>query len=535
MKKIFILLVVVMWSVKSFSQNNALQDFGGDTDFFLPEKGRVFTSIKPLEQGRTDTLKWKTYLTSLHIKTESKFIDYLLNKDFVRIKGDGYDLRILPVFYLEYGQSGDTDGATFFNTRGIKIEGELGRQFAFQTAVYENHARFPRYLDTLFTLRQTGNGFPAVVPGFGISKLRKNDALDFPSARGHITYKPSEFFMFRLGHDTFFIGEGERSLLLDDKVPPYPYFQIVARFWNIRYVVMWSMIQDVRAEVTNNGFYYKKYMAAHYLDWAITDKVNLGLFENVIWDPGDGRGFDVNFLNPVIFFKAAELQSGTKGANTVLGMHLGYRPVNFVHFYGQFLLDEMTVSKFFGEPGYWGNKFGLQLGVKSSYKYRNHLLFARLEYNRVRPYTYSHHRITINYGHDNYPLAHPWGANLTEILFRLKWKYKRYFVHLGFSGGAQGVDFPGEPKTYGADIYRDYEDRISSDNVKILQGNLFKRTYVNIEAGYKINPVWNWEVYLAVDKVKHSIEQPVEFYQNRDFTWLRFGMRANMPFFRTDW
>ncbi len=528
------LLIFLLPLYSIFSQINLLNHFKDEPEFFL-RSGRIYTAIKPLEFERIDTAKWHAYQNALHISTENKILNYLLNKDFIRIRGDRYDLRILPVIYWEVGKSGDTEQTVFINTRGIEIQGELGRQFAFQTAVYENQARFPAYLDTLFSLKQTGNGFPATVPGFGIAKIDKNGVLDFPSVRGHVAYRPSEFFLFKLGHDNFHIGEGERSVFLGEDVPPYPYFQIVANFWHVRYMVMWSMLQDIRPEVIRNGFYYKKYMATHYLDWAVTEKINIGLFENVIWDPGDGRGFDLNFINPVIFFKTVEFQSGAKGGNTVLGINASYRPVEQVLFYGQFLLDEMTVSKFFGEPGYWGNKFATQLGVKGHYRYHNHLLFARLEWNRVRPYTYSHHRISINYAHDNYPLAHPWGANLNEILFRLKWRYGRYFAGMGFTYGLQGVDFPSETKTYGGDIYRDYEDRISSDQVKILQGNLFKRTYVNMEAGYKLNPKWNWEIYAGADIISHDIDQPVKYYQDRQFTWFRLGMRANMPYFKREW
>ncbi len=516
------------------AQINLLNDFDGEHEFFLPG-GRKYTAVKPLEFERIDTVKRNKYLQELNINTNSKFLDWAFNKDFIHIKDKRYSLRVLPAFYLEAGRSGDTGKPVFVNTRGVKITGQLGRQFAFSTAVYENQARFPAYLDTLFSLRQTGNGFPATVPEFGIAKIDRNGILDYPSARGHIAYRPSEFFLFKLGHDTHHIGEGERSLFLGASVPPYPYFQIATSFWNLRYVVMWSMLQDIRPEVTLNGVYYRKYMATHYLDWAVSERFNLGLFENVIWDPGDGRGFDPNFINPVIFFKTAEFQSGTKGGNTVLGLSLSYEPAEQVLLYGQFLLDEMTVSKFFNQPGYWGNKFGTQLGIKALKKINKHHVFARLEWNRIRPYTYTHHRITINYGHDNYALAHPWGANLNEVSFRLKWRYRRLFADGGITYGLQGVDFPSETKTYGADIYRDYEERISSDNVRILQGNLFKRTYVNIEAGYRLNPAWNWEVYFAAGRIRHQIDRPFGFYQNRNFTWIRLGMRANVPFYSRDW
>ena len=43
----------------------------------------------------------------------------------------------------------------------------------------------------------------------------------------------------------------------------------------------------------------------------------------------------------------------------------------------------------------------------------------QIEYNRVRPYTYSHNTIVLNYGHNNQSMAHLWGANFSEAI--LNW------------------------------------------------------------------------------------------------------------------
>jgi len=530
--KIFLFLIAFFFMFPLAAQTNSLI-WQRQADMYFYPQGRIYTSFKPLDAERLDTAKWKAYQSRLTLPVKNKTLDYLLNKDFLKTEGKNYSLRLLPVVYMETGRPGDTEKSVFINTRGVEIQGELGKQVAFQTAVYENQARFPEYLDTLFVLRQPANGFPATVPGFGVAKSRKNGILDYPSVRGHVSYRPSEFFLFSLGHDAFFIGEGERSLLLDDKVPPYAYFQMVTTVWHVRYTVMWGMLQDLN--ITGKKYYHRKYMAVHYLDWAINAHFNLGLFENVIWDPDEGRGFDLNFLNPVIFFKTAEFQSGTKGGNTLLGMQFSYRPIHRVMFYSQFLLDEMTVSKFFKEPGYWGNKFGLQAGVKAYQEWKGHLFRARLEWNRVRPYTYTHHPPVTNYAHDNYPLAHPWGANLNEIMAEMQWEYKRFRAHVSLISGYQGVDYADTTATYGGDIFRDYEDRISSGNVKILQGNLFSRQYVDFDISWLLNPRWHWEVYAGMLYVRHRVEKPNTFYQSRQFEWFRIGMRANMPFYRRDW
>jgi hypothetical protein len=262
----------------------------------------------------------------------------------------------------------------------------------------------------------------------------------------------------------------------------------------------------------------------------------LGLFESVIWDPDlGGRGFDPNFLNPVIFFKTIEFQSGTRGGNTLLGLNMAFSPFPRVEVYGQFLLDEMTVSKFFGDPGYWGNKFATQIGANALMHYGEHIFFGRIEWNRVRPYTYSHHNIVLNYAHDNYPLAHPYGANLSEFVTEWKWKYRRFSTTARWIYALQGVDDPSGTKTYGADIYRDYEDRISDEEVRLLQGNLLKRSIIHMETSYLINPVWHLEGFVAYDRIVHDAANPYGIYQNVNDTWIHAGLRANLHFYHFDY
>jgi hypothetical protein len=44
---------------------------------------------------------------------------------------------------------------------------------------------------------------------------------------------------------------------------------------------MW--LKDVRPEVTLERTYATKFMANHYLSWNVSNRLNLGFFESVIW------------------------------------------------------------------------------------------------------------------------------------------------------------------------------------------------------------------------------------------------------------
>jgi len=60
-------------------------------------------------------------------------------------------------------------------------------------------------------------------------------------------------------------------------------------------------------------------------------------------------------------------------------------------------------------------------------------LDAQVEYNRVRPYTYTHNDslstfpsfATASYSHHSQPLAHPLGANFSELVLNMRYRPKQ--------------------------------------------------------------------------------------------------------------
>ena len=70
------------------------------------------------------------------------------------------------------------------------------------------------------------------------------------------------------------------------------------------------------------------------------------------------------------------------------------------------MLDEFSLSDVKGGERSWKNKYGYQLGVKYFNAFNVNNLMLQFEYNRARPYTYSHNTIVLNYGHANESKAH---------------------------------------------------------------------------------------------------------------------------------
>jgi hypothetical protein len=456
----------------------------------------------------------------------------LWNENLIAIQGENYWFTMDPILDLRIGKDIGSDiSNTFVNTRGIKIDGVLGEQLSFSTSIFESQGRFADYYNEYAIRIKPSGGNPAIIPGIGIAKSFKTDAFDFPMAEANIKYTPSSFISLELGYSRNFIGDGYRSLFQSDATSPFPYLKINTTFWKIKYTNTYMWLKDVRPEVTLDGTYATKYMASHYLSYNVTKRLNIGLFENVVWTNTNDRGFDVNFVNPIIFYRAVEFSSSSKTGNAVLGFTSKYKWNNQVNFYGQFLIDEFSVGDVKAANKSWKNKFGYQVGMKyyDAFKVKN-LLF-QLEYNQVRPYVYSHSNPITNYGHNNQNMGHMWGANFRELILIARYFKGRYFADLKLIYGQRGLDFNTTTNSfnYGGNIYLDYDiDRPLDTGVAIAQGNKVNVIMADVQVGYVVNPASNLKffgnlIYRNFDPMTETTSAA-----KSNTTWLSIGVRSDL-------
>jgi len=456
----------------------------------------------------------------------------LWNENTVAIQGEGYWFTMNPIFDLQFGKSDPSASSyTYVNTRGLQVRGGIGKGLNFTTTIYESQGRFADYFNRYATSIAPAGGNPAIIPGIGIAKQFKTDAFDFPLAEANITFTPNQFFDLQLGYGRNFLGDGYRSLLMSDGASPYPYFKVNTTFWKIKYTNTYMWMKDVRPEATVDRTYATKFVASHYLSWNVTKKFNLGLFESVVWSNQNDRGFDMSFVNPIIFYRAVEFSSSSRSGNALLGLTGKYKWNNQVNFYGQFLLDEFSLSDVKAGDKSWKNKFGYQFGFKyyNAFNVKNLLLQA--EYNHVRPYVYAHSEVLTNYGHNNQSLGHQWGGNFKEFVGIARYNYKRYFADAKITFGRRGLDFTdsGANSNYGANIYRDYEEERFLDNgVVIGQGNRTTIFIADLQAGYLINPATNLKLFgsLIYRNFNPTTDNLTDFKEST--TWFSVGVRCDI-------
>ena len=239
----------------------------------------------------------------------------------------------------------------------------------------------------------------------------------------------------------------------------------------------------------------RKYFAIQYLSWNITKRLNISFFEMVTWKSVPTRNFDFNYINPIVFLRPVEFQNGSLD-KMMLGLTGKFKLTNSISLYGQFVLDDLRISEFKNGTNWWGNKYGFQGGIKAFDLFKIRGLSAQVEYNQVRPYTYSHLDSITAYTQLNQPLAHPLGANFKEGVGFLRYNYKRHFVQLRVSQAIFGLDTANI--NHGQNIFLSYNTNkveIEGENGefghKTLQGLKTKLDIVEFKYAYLLNPSSN--------------------------------------------
>ena len=453
------------------------------------------------------------------------------NEHMVQLKTKDFWFTLDPGVDLQVGKDTDADIDTYNNTRLVYTQGGIGKQINFFAVVYESQGRFADYYNRFTESLRPSGGNPGIIPGRGIAKRFRDDSYDYPVATGHVSYTPSKWFNVQLGHGKLFFGDGYRSLLLSDNASPYPFFKLNTTVWKLKYTNTWMSLRDVRREVTEDGAFRTKFVASHYLSYNITKRLNIGLFESVIWENSNDRGFDFNYVNPVIFYRAIEFSTSSRAGNALIGLSAKYKFTDRVNAYTQVVIDEFSSGDIFGGEKSWKNKYGYQLGAKYYDAFGLKGLYLQAEYNRIRPYTYSHNTITLNYGHNNQSLAHTLGANVSEFTSIARYQKGRWFGDLKVIVAKRGLEFepPAEDVPYyGGNIYGDEDLRPFDTGVEVGQGNTTDFFHTEIQGGYVLNPATNLKVYASlIYRDFKPMENTATNFENTT-TWVNFGIRTDL-------
>jgi hypothetical protein len=449
---------------------------------------------------------------------------YKKRSDLYSVHTDDFDLHVNPVLYLGAGKDSERDEMLMINTRGVEVRGMVDQKVGFYTYLTDNQAVLPSYVWDQMASNP-------VIPHEGFWKEYKDaQGVDFLQARGYITFEATRHINIQFGHDRFFFGNGNRSLILSDFAPPSLFLKGTVSVWKLNYTFL---LRQMTADVAGNrsglkdldSGYPEKVSAFHHLSLNIGKKLNIGVFESVIFSADDSLGankFRMDYLNPIIFYRAIEQQNGSSD-NVLLGFDFKWNAVKKLSFYGQFILDEFVIDNIRAGNGWWANKFGVQAGGKYVDAFGISNLDLQGEINVVRPYTYSHNSNFGNYSSYRQPIAHPLGANFEEVTGILRYQpLPRLNITGKLSLISMGRDTIGV--NWGGDILKKNTTRQQNLNNTIGQGIGNDILFGTFTASWQLKH----NLFIDAQVILRKSESEVDFY-NTNTMISSLALRWNIP------
>jgi hypothetical protein len=492
----------------------------------LEKKDQVFTSRADrfnYEYLRNDSWEWSRAESSDGRKPFLKSL-YRKKSDFAHVDNPDFDLHVNPVLYLGAGKDSRLSQSLFINTRGVEIRGMIDKKVGFYTYFTDNQAILPAYVNDALSLYNV-----YVVPHEGFWKTYKNGGVDFFQARGYIDFNISKSIYMQFGNDRTFIGNGFRSLIFSDYSPPNLFLRANVKVWKLNYMFQLNRLtadaMGTAGGSTANKNYPVKFMAFHHLSLNIGKKFNLGLFESVVFTPQDTinkNTFQLNYLNPVIFYRAVEQQGGSPD-NVLLGGEFKWNAAKQLSFYGQIVIDEFVLKELKAGNGWWANKFALQGGLKYIDVLNVSNLDIQLEANLIKPYTYSHDSQYSNYSNYNQSLAHPLGANLLEGVAIVRYQpfpklnliAKTFYTKIGRDT---------TKVNWGSDILKNNSTHQIDYGNKVGQGVSNTIAFVDLTASYMLKH----NFFIDLKATIRRSTSPVALYNNNS-TITSVSLRWNIP------
>lgn len=525
-RKTFLLAGIILFSVQlSMAQSTYLpnsyqlyQKFNAD---IYSTKSAFHTSLRPF---LIDSLIQHTYDSVMNVGVSSDRKSWLerkiFNEHLFDVKKPDYTFYGDVILDLQAGRDFTAKYNTNLNTRGYQFGGTIGTKFSFYASAFEDQAKFPAYYNTLVNENQ-------FIPGQAYLRnyhgIKKNTA-DWSYVTAILSYNITKKLNVTLGEDKMFIGDGYRSLLLSDYAANMPLVRLTANIGkHVQYMAAWAYIEDIKENKFDTfGSNRRKWAFFHYLDWNVSNRVSFGFFNAVISPEADAagnrRGFDLNFINPIVFSSSLGPSRQPKD-NTLIGFTGKYKILDKTALYAQLLLDRFKASDFFSGNNA-DNTNGLQVGIRGADLLEVKRFNYIFEFNTVKPYTYQNTNSISSYAFYGDPLAHPYGANFRELLGILNYSFGRIDLQGQLNYAKYGLDATTVINN-GKIVTKPF---VPADNTTttIGQGISTNLYYAEGTVSFLINPKYNLRFELSgLYRKEHN-----SLIDNKT-TLLTFGLRSS--------
>ena len=395
-----------------------------------------------------------------------KFLNFLYNnrQNLYSSVGDNYTLFFDPVIVRSTTRRDSSiepeENEVNIAGNGFILRGTVGEHVGYFVDVRDSREWGSRDYPSASVNTTPGRGFESF----------KGDHAEFDETHAHLTYQNGPFIL-SWGRGENIWGRGKSgTLALSDYSPPYDQLRFETNFWRLRFcyllgeIKQYPQISKIRCEnpVDGNQFVAsQKYITAHRTEIDFLKNLSIGLYEVVIF----GDRFEFSYANPVNFLRGAEHYNGDHD-NAALGADFRYIHSG-VSVYGDFFIDDITTKKI--GTDWYGNKFGMQVGLYTVEPFGLDGFDARVEYTRIKPWVYTHKYPINSYTQYGDELGYFSGPNsdvfYMEMRKRVTRKLETRFVFTRKRHGANFTD-----RNIGGDILQGQAAPKGTTSSRFLDG-----------------------------------------------------------------
>ena len=484
MKKSILLALNLITTVVSYSQNKNIS-FSNYYNISKDFSSLKHSSIQPFLESHliiSDTVE---------NSNRSKIGKKIFSESLLNVVENDVHLTADPLFNFTIGPKHPNRNFRYnSNVRGFRITGNLGNNISFETRFYENQFFYPDYLrEKSLSRSHLSQGIDGIAFGLGRSKNFKDFGNDASLANGYLSYSPSKFLNFQIGHGRHFFGDGYRSHLISDYAPDYPYISGQYYLFNekllYKHVTAWMRnLTRIPVASTAEALFIPKSTSFNLLSYSPNDKISFSVFEGGVYQSFDMQNGnmkpDLTFFSPIIGTKLIDIDSVN---NIIYGFNCSYNIFKNLKIYNQLAVKEKFLAN------------GFQLGLKWINPFKLENSFLNMEWN-ISPtslYSMLEGQENQSYSHLGHELAHPMGAGFREYLLRGQISFKLLYLRFNYN-------------------FTNIKDNYSGNEVfEALNNQLFDiissstRVFLNTNIGIMLNKSTNMELSLGhLTRIKNN-------------------------------
>ncbi len=185
---------------------------------------------------------------------------------------------------------------------------------------------------------------------------------------------------------------------------------------------------------------YTKHFASNRFKLSWPGLFDIGMGQTIVYS---GRGIEIGYLNPLIFYKFLEIAMQDRDNGTFfLDFQSDFIP-DFEFQLTYFLDETINVNK----PNHFSNKSAFQAGFLWTRPFSFDDMFLNFEYTYLRPYVYSHRIPGNTYSAYGIILGHPIGPNSREFYLNAAYNFnsriRAEIEYVGITSGENLYDSEG--------------------------------------------------------------------------------------------